>query len=80
MQDARIPSDENQCEGPVTVSISRTVKPRFEKDYEEWEKGVIKEASGFPGYLGANMIRPGAGTNYQNMTIYRFDSYVTSHK
>jgi antibiotic biosynthesis monooxygenase (ABM) superfamily enzyme len=66
---------ENPKEGPVTVSIARKIKPGFEKDYEEWEKGVIRAASSFPGYMGTNFLRPSAGNDYRYIVIYRFDSY-----
>lgn len=68
----------NPEEGPVTVSIARKIKPGFEKDYENWEKGVIKEASAFPGYMGTNFLRPTAGNNYRYIVIYRFDSYQSA--
>lgn len=61
--------------GPVTVSIARKIKPSFEKEYEIWEKEVIREASKFPGYMGTNFLRPNAATQNKYIIIYRFDSY-----
>lgn len=62
-------------EGPITVSIARKVKKGFEKDYENWEKSVISEASKFPGYMGTNFLRPNSATDHKYIIIYRFDSY-----
>jgi len=62
-------------EGPVTVSIARKIKPGFEKEYEKWEKAIIKEASGFPGYMGTNFLKPNSATKDRYIIIYRFDSY-----
>ena len=66
---------EKHEEGPITVSIARKVKKGFEKDYEQWEKLVIKEASKYPGYLGTNFLRPNSATEHKYIIIYRFDSY-----
>ncbi len=62
-------------EGPVTVSISRRIKPGFEAQYEAWISGVIEAASTFPGHLGTNVLRPGPATDHEYVLIYRFDSY-----
>jgi antibiotic biosynthesis monooxygenase (ABM) superfamily enzyme len=62
-------------EGPVTVSLSRRVKPGREKDYEAWISGVVTEASVFPGHQGAHVLRPNRpGGDY--VLIYRYDSYA----
>ncbi len=61
--------------GPVTVSIARKIKHGYEKEYEQWEKNVINEASRFPGYLGTNFLRPNSATQNKYIIIYRFDSY-----
>jgi len=62
-------------EGPITVTIARKIKVGFEKDYEQWEKDIIKEASKFPGYMGTNFLRPNSATQHKYIIIYRFDSY-----
>lgn len=67
-----------QGQGPVTVSIARKIKPGFEKEYEQWEKEIINEASKFPGYLGTNFLRPNSATDNKYIIIYRFDSYLNA--
>ncbi|GAB4362585.1 MAG: antibiotic biosynthesis monooxygenase [Oricola sp.] len=63
-------------EGPVTVSISRRVKPGREAEYEEWLHGIIAEASGFPGHQGVNILRPSPQTGGRYVLIYRFDDWA----
>lgn len=70
----------NPEEGPVTVSIARKIKQGFEKDYEQWEREVINEASKFPGYMGTNFLRPNSATQHKYIIIYRFDSYQNARK
>ena len=60
---------------PVTVSISRKVKPGCEAEYEAWISDVIDVARDFPGHQGASVLRPCAATNQQYVIIYRFASY-----
>ncbi|MDF2180596.1 antibiotic biosynthesis monooxygenase [Neptuniibacter sp. CAU 1671] len=62
-------------EGPVTVSISRRVKPGRESDYEQWISGVIEAAGEYPGHLGTSVLRPGPATRHEYVLIYRFDNY-----
>ncbi|WP_432472408.1 antibiotic biosynthesis monooxygenase [Amphritea sp. HPY] len=62
-------------EGPVTVSISRRVKPGMEVAYEAWVSGVIEAAASFGGHQGSNVLRPGPATQNRYVLIYRFDSF-----
>ena len=63
--------------GPVTVIVSRQVKPGREADYEAWLQGVTRAAHQFPGYLGADVIRPGPAGPREYTTIFRFSSLAT---
>lgn len=63
-------------EGPVTVSISRRVRPGQEAAYEAWLHGIIDAASGFPGHQGVNILRPSGKTDGQYVLIYRYDSWA----
>ena len=63
-------------EGPVTVSMSRRVKPSFEAEYEAWISSVIKAASRFEGHQGANILRPSQRTDGCYVLIYRFDNWA----
>jgi len=75
MQEHKSENKNKPQEGPVTVSIARKIKPGFEKEYESWERAIIKEASGFPGYMGTNFLKPNSATKDRYIIIYRFDSY-----
>ncbi len=62
--------------GPVTVVISRRVRPGCEAAYELWLEEVLDEVKLFPGYLGTNILRPGPHTQPEFVAIMRFDSYA----
>ena len=58
---------------PVTVVVSRKVKPGREADYEQWIRGVTDVALKFEGHLGMNVFRPErAGDPY--VLVYKFAS------
>jgi antibiotic biosynthesis monooxygenase (ABM) superfamily enzyme len=58
---------------PVTVVVSRKVKPGREADYERWIKAVTEVALKYEGHLGMNVFRPQrAGDPY--VLVYKFDS------
>ena len=65
-------------EGPVTVVVSRSVKPGREQDFEEWLKGTIEALTQYPGYLGANIVRPDARLNREYVFIAQWDSYANA--
>jgi len=62
-------------DGPVTVTISRRVKPGFEDLYERWITDISAIARTYPGHMGVNVVRP-AGDRKDYVIIFRFDSYV----
>jgi uncharacterized protein len=62
-----------QEEGPVTTTVTRSVRPGHETAYEEFLEGIVGAAGRFPGYLGVEVFRPGAGGG-EYRTVYRFDS------
>lgn len=57
----------------VTLVISHMLDPEHGKRYEEWLGKIMPVAAEFPGHLGANVIRPGAGQNLWSVII-RFDT------
>lgn len=63
-------------EGPVTVSISRRVRPGRERDYETWLRGITRAASRFAGHQGVSVLRPSGATGGRWVLIYRFDSWA----
>lgn len=64
-------------EGPVTVSISRKVKPGHEAEYERCISELTDAAARFPGHQGVTILRPNAATQFKYVIIYRFESYST---
>jgi len=56
---------------PVTVVVSRTVKPGLEARYEAWLSRAIAAARSFEGHLGADVLRAG-GRRY--VLLFRFAS------
>jgi uncharacterized protein len=59
--------------GPVTVVVSRSVKPGREQEFEAWLAGTITALTQYPGYQGANIVRPDAHTNHEYVFIARWD-------
>ena len=59
---------------PVTVVVTRRVKPGREKDYESWLEALIEKAGELPGYLGTNVHRPPPTGPREYTSVFRFDS------
>lgn len=58
---------------PVTVVVSRRVKPGKEAEYEAWIREITRIGLGYQGHLGMNVFRPQrAGDPY--VLVYKFDS------
>jgi uncharacterized protein len=58
---------------PVTVVITRRIKPGREADYESWVKGVAAVTTRYPGHLGISTFRPEKpGDPY--VLVYKFDT------
>lgn len=70
-------TDQGEDCGPVTISISRSVVPGREADYEAWVQGITAQAHKFPGHMGVNVIRPTPPSS-EYVTIFRFDTYEQS--
>lgn len=69
-------AQESERTGPVTVVISRRVRPGCEAAYELWLEEVLEEINHFPGYLGTNILRPNGSNQPEFVAIMRFDSYA----
>jgi uncharacterized protein len=59
---------------PVTTTVTRRVRPGHEAPYEQFLQGIIAAASGFPGHLGVEVIRPHSAATGEYCTVYRFDT------
>jgi antibiotic biosynthesis monooxygenase (ABM) superfamily enzyme len=56
---------------PVTVLVARSVRPGKEIEFEDWAEELTRAASGFHGFLGAGLLRPGhVGEDWH--VVYRF--------
>jgi uncharacterized protein len=60
--------------GPVTVVVSRLVKPGREREYEAWLAGIAEQMSTFEGFKGLELARPVHGLQREHVVIMRFDS------
>jgi hypothetical protein len=63
----------NSVDPPVTVVISRRVKPGCEEAFEKFISGITKAAMTFEGHLGANVFRPNNPENNEYQIIFKFD-------
>ena len=61
------------ADNPMTVGVSRSVKPGREQEFETWLMGTIEALNQYPGYQGANIVRPTAHTNHEYVLIARWD-------
>jgi uncharacterized protein len=60
---------------PVTIVVTRRVRPGRESDYEDWLRRLFQEAAALPGYLGANVERPPVDARVREYTsVFRFDA------
>ena len=58
---------------PVTVVISRRVKPGKEAEFEAFLAGVNAACMKYEGHLGANIFRPSNFTRAEYRIIFKFD-------
>ncbi|MEM7760616.1 MAG: hypothetical protein AAF298_21160 [Cyanobacteria bacterium P01_A01_bin.40] len=58
---------------PVTVVISRRVKPGCNKAFEKFISGITASAMTFDGHLGTNVFRPNNPKNNEYKIIFKFD-------
>ncbi|MGR6965506.1 antibiotic biosynthesis monooxygenase [Geodermatophilus sp. URMC 61] len=56
---------------PVTVTVARDVRADRREAFEGWAAEVLDLAAGFPGNLGASLLRPGPGSTRYHL-VYRF--------
>lgn len=65
-------ADRGRRRDPVTVAISRRVRPGRDAAYEDWVHRVSDIAAGFPGHEGISVIRPGAPGDDRYVLVMRF--------
>jgi len=66
-------SDTLRDDQPVTVAITRRVRPEDDRLMQAWVEAGTSLAQGFPGFMGTGWLRPGPGSREWHM-LYRFDS------
>ena len=65
--------NEDLIDPPVTVVISRRVKPGCEEAFEKFISGITAAAMTFEGHLGANVFRPSDSRDREYKIIFKFD-------
>ena len=73
MSDA-IQVGDDAADGPVSVVVTRRIKPGCERAYEELVKGIHEAIKGFDGYLGSHILRPSSPDHPEYRIIFRFDT------
>jgi uncharacterized protein len=63
----------DDADEPVTVLVARRVRPGMEVEFERWASELTRAASGFDGFLGAGLLRPGHVGELWHV-VYRFAS------
>jgi antibiotic biosynthesis monooxygenase (ABM) superfamily enzyme len=63
--------------GPVTVVVSRRVRPGCEVAYEAWLARLSAGAATMPGYEGTHVIRPGPDDGTTYTSVFRFADIAT---
>ena len=58
---------------PVTVVITRKVKPGCEPAFEKFISGITASAMTFKGHLGTNVFRPSHPKDREYRIIFKFD-------
>ena len=59
--------------GPVTVLITRRVRPGRERAFEDVAASLIEAAARFPGHLGGYVLRPEGEGSALYQTLFAFD-------
>ncbi len=73
-------SEEAGTGGPVTVVLTRRVKPGREAEFEAWLEGITHAAMQFEGHLGVEIVRPTDHRHPEYGLIFRFASYEQLRK
>ncbi|MGY4654339.1 antibiotic biosynthesis monooxygenase [Mycobacterium sp. URHB0021] len=63
----------NPTDTAATVIIGQKVRPGREQQFEAWQKDMNREASKYPGFIGAE-INPPTAVQAEWVVVYRFDS------
>lgn len=75
LHDPLIANPPENTEGPFTTVVRRTVERGKEEAFEEWLKGIMKDAMTFEGHLGTGIIRPSSKSRPEYIIVFSFDTY-----
>jgi antibiotic biosynthesis monooxygenase (ABM) superfamily enzyme len=64
--------ENNNSSKTVTSVINRSIKPGYEKDYDDWVQRYLALERKAPGYLGTTIILPGGARSNVRYIIRRF--------
>lgn len=64
----------------VTVVVSRTVFPGFEREYDEWVRRLVAAASEAPGNIGVTTLIPQKGKTGLYHVVLRFKDQLSVDK
>ena len=62
---------------PVTVVVSKRVKPGHAPEFEAWQRGISNAAASFAGFLGSETFKPVPGVQDDWVVVFRFASAQT---
>ena len=63
----------------VTSLISRSIKPGYEKDYDDWLRRFLEFERKALGYLGTTVVLPGSTNSNIRYIIRRFTDKASMH-
>lgn len=70
----------NPNEQPISIFVSRHVKPGCKVAFEQIISGIIDAASTFDGYLGAHVFRPSDSTDPEYRLLLQFNCLDSLHR
>ncbi|MBU1671273.1 MAG: hypothetical protein KKF41_06010 [Actinobacteria bacterium] len=68
-------ADTTTIEGPVSLAVTREIRPEAREPYERWLERLGTAARGVDPNLGMTVIKPGGEQSSQYVTILHFSSY-----
>ena len=66
-------TNKDTVDPPVTIVITRRVKPGCKKAFEKFISGITASAMTFEGHLGTNVFRPSSSLDNEYRIIFKFD-------
>ena len=67
-----VENNKNNFSKTITSVISRSIKPGYEKEYDDWVRRYLTLERNAPGYLGTTIILPGGASSNVRYIIHRY--------